>query len=271
MTPFIEPYLIEHILDRLDLPDRPEISYEGLCRFYQRWCRNVPFDNFLKRLFLKGDGSSEFPGNNDSLFFRNWLAYGTGGTCWAGNGALQTVLAGLGFNAERRRGTMLIGQVTDPDHGSVTVQLEGGLYLVDASMLHVEPLELRPRKNCQISGAWGVACRPEGEDWVIRWRPLHLPGGCFCRIENNHIGRQEWRARNHLARAVSPFNTALYARKVIDDAVVGVEHGARTVFHGDGRVTRDVLTHRQILECLADEMGYSPEFLAGLPEDDRPA
>lgn len=140
-----------------DIGDRPAIDHDGLSKLYHNWCRKIPFDNLFKRLFLRGNEEIEFPGNNDLQFFRNWLKYGTGGTCWSGNGALQTLLASL----------------------------------------------------------------------------------------------------------------ALYVRKNIGNDVIGVEHGARTVFYGDGKVVRENLTHRQIFDCLADEMGYGAELLARLPEDDK--
>jgi N-hydroxyarylamine O-acetyltransferase len=261
--------LIDEILARLGIIGRPAVNYAGLAELYHHWCRNIPFDNLFKILFLRGNENIAFPGSNDVLFFRNWLKYGTGGTCWGGNGALQILLVTLGFNAKRRRGSMLVGQATAPDHGSVTVELGESVYLVDASILHDEPLELHPQKSTGINNrAWGVTAQPDGDDWLIWWRPLHLPEGCFCRIENTDIDPQEWLARNRLTRTVSPFNDSLYVRKIIGDDVVGVEYGARTVFDSAGRVVREILTHNQMLTCLADEMGFATELLARLPADD---
>lgn len=266
----LTPELIDEILMRLGLGERPKPDYAGLAALYRAWCFKVPFDNLFKRLFLHGDSTVSFPGENDTLFFSNWLRYGTGGTCWSGNGALQALLASLGFNASRRRGTMLIGRSASPNHGSVTVELGEVLYLVDASMLHDEPLVLHPTRKYSIGHeAWGLSSQPEGGNWLVRWRPLHLPEGCLCRIESGEILRQEWLARNNLTRRVSPFNDSLYARKNIGNDVVGVEHGARVVFYGDGRVVREALTHRQLLECLGDELGIAGELLQRLPEDDK--
>jgi len=137
MHQLLDSDLIDEILIHLDTKDRPAIDQNGLSKLYHNWCRKIPFDNLFKRLFLRGNEEIEFPGNNDLQFFRNWLKYGTGGTCWSGNGVLQTLLASLGFNAKRRRGTMLIGQVTGPNHGTVTVELGELLYLVDGSMLRM--------------------------------------------------------------------------------------------------------------------------------------
>lgn len=164
---------------------------------------------------------------------------------------------------------MLIGRDRGPNHGSVTVELDERCFLVDASMLHDTPLELHAEKHREIRhGGWGLRSRPDGEDWLIWWRPLHLPQGCFCRIEGREVERREWLAHNDLTRTVSPFNASLYVRKNIGDEVVGVEHGARTVFYSDGRVARERLRHSRILECLSAELGYAPELLARLPCDD---
>ena len=263
--------LVERILDRLGFTSIPAPDFTGMQFLYRNWCHKVPFDNLLKRIFFAGNSAIFFPGNDEKLFFENWLEFGVGGTCWAVSSALCTLLATLGFDARRRRGTMLIGRARTPDHGSVTVSLDNRLYLLDASMLHNEPLELSAAAVHTIDHpAWGLSSHPDEGDWLINWRPLHLPGGCLCRIESTNVSKKEWLERNNKTRLVSPFNKSLYARINAGEQVIGIEHGGYTIFHPDGTVERRKMSWHQILKILEKRMGYNAAFLEGLPEDALP-
>src|SRR5437016_1857535 len=71
-----------------------------------------------------------------------------------------------------------------PNHGTVVVELDRQRFLVDASILHGEPLPLSEVEPTRISHpAWGVDSRKQDGKWHIRWRPLHTPSGIDCRIE----------------------------------------------------------------------------------------
>src|SRR4051812_864371 len=97
----LAPDLLEAVLLKLGLSEQPAANLAGLRRLYAAWCRRVPFDNVHKLLRLATNAPGPLPGDSAGEFFRTWLAHGTGGTCWAGNGALHALLHSLGFSSNR--------------------------------------------------------------------------------------------------------------------------------------------------------------------------
>src|SRR5437868_5757404 len=113
--------LTEQVLERLGFSARPEPTLGNLSHIYATWCRRVPFDNVRKLIHLYNQAPGPLPGDTPTAFFTDWLEGGTGGTCWAGNGALQALLAALGFRASRGIGTMVTAPDIPPNHGTVVV------------------------------------------------------------------------------------------------------------------------------------------------------
>jgi N-hydroxyarylamine O-acetyltransferase len=152
----LAPALLERVLAKLGLSEPPSPTLEGLRTLYPAWCRTVPFDNIRQLIHRRSHDPSPMPGGDATEFFEAWLVYGTGGTCWSGNGALHALLLSLGFEATRGLCTMLVAPDIPPNHGSVLVMYEGSRYVVDASILHSEPLRLAPdapRSSCIRPGA----------------------------------------------------------------------------------------------------------------------
>ena len=102
--------LVDAVLERLGLPGAPAADRAGLEQIYAAWCESVPFDNVLKRLWLEEKWPGRLPGSTPVDFFRDWIEYRTGGTCWAGNGALFGLLRELGFQRVGSR-TVLAGMI----------------------------------------------------------------------------------------------------------------------------------------------------------------
>src|SRR5436190_9744511 len=134
--------LVGPILERLGFNRRPEPVLSSLRELYDRWGRCVPFDNVRKLIHVRSGATGPLPGNTPADFFSAWLKHGTGGTCWAGSGALHALLSALGFQALRGVATMLVTPDLPPNHGSVLVTIESARYIVDSSILHGEPLLL---------------------------------------------------------------------------------------------------------------------------------
>jgi N-hydroxyarylamine O-acetyltransferase len=263
--------LVERVLSRLGLPRRPEPTPAHLAMVYAAWCEKVPFDNVRKLIHLQGGGAGPLPGGEPLDFFSAWLAFGTGGTCWAGSGALQALLAALGFRAYRGLGTLLVAPNVPPNHGTVVVSFDGARYLVDASMLHGEPLLLDEHAPSLVAHlAWGVRCARRGQRWHVHWRPLHMPHDLACsayRLEELDASPQAFRELHERTRLWSPFNYELYVRRNRGQAVIGFARGERVAFDASGRLARQALGAQERLRFLVEELGISEEMVRRLPAD----
>ena len=260
--------LLERVLSRLGLAERPAPTLDGLQTLYAAWCRKVPFDNVRKLIHLHSHAPGPLPGDDPSEFLDAWLAYGTGGTCWAGNGALHAVLVSLGFDATRGMGTMHAAPEAPPTHGTVLVTCEETCYVVDASILHGTPLPLHESAPTGVAHpVWGVHCTKRDGTWFIRWRPLHQPEGLDCRLQYLHVSRETFRERHEHSRAWSPFNYEVYARAIRGETMVGVAHGQRVAFDSAGGVSHTPLGGDDRLRVFIDELGMHEEIVHQLPLD----
>jgi hypothetical protein len=70
--------LLERVLMRLGLSDRPAPTFDGLQTLYAAWCRKVPFDNVRKLIHIHNHDPGPLPGDDATDFFEAWLTYGTG-------------------------------------------------------------------------------------------------------------------------------------------------------------------------------------------------
>lgn len=268
-TDQLSPDLLERALLRLGFSDRPATTLGGLQTLYAAWCRNVPFDNVRKLIHLDRNESGPLPGDDAADFFEAWLTYGTGGTCWAGNGALYTLLASLGFQVSRGIGTMLAAPNIPPNHGTVWVGDKADRYIVDASILHCEPLRLDERTPTSVAHrGWGVQCsqRDDGH-WYIRWRPLHTPAGLDCRIDRLYATGETFREMHEETRAWSLFNYELHARVIRGDSMLGIARGQRVELTGTGEIVQRRLEGNDRIRILVEELGISEEVAQQLPQD----
>jgi N-hydroxyarylamine O-acetyltransferase len=264
----VDPALLERILSRLGLSRAPATDPVGLGRVYEAWCREVPFDNLLKRIHVASGSTDPLPGDTFQDFFESWLRHGTGGTCWAGNGALCSLLVSLGFNARRGIGTMLARPDLPPNHGTVIAEIDGRDHVVDASILHGEPLLLDAHRTTSVEHpVWGVRCAQRGGQWYIRWRPLHFSDGIDCRIDQVSASPAEFRAAHEQTRGWSPFNFEIHARRIRGQTLVGVAMGQRVAFDAGGGVQQRPVSTLERNTVLIEELGYSEEIVDRLPAD----
>ena len=263
----LEPDLIERVLQGLGLRERPEADLEGLRSFYAQWCLRVPFDNVRKLLHLRSGDSRPLAGDDASEFFEAWLAHGTGGTCWPANGALHSLLCELGFDAERGVGTMMASANPPPGHATVIVNLDGRRHMVDASILHGEPLLLEKEPTAVPHPAWGVTCSQREGLWHVFWHPLHRPAGFDCRIEYLGASRNDFRIRHEMTRPWSPFNYSVTLRLNRGDRVVGIALGKRVEIRADGSIEETPITRDEQLRLLIDDFEISEELVMALPPD----
>ena len=260
--------LLERVLMKLGLSDRPAPTLDGLQTLYAAWCRKVPFDNVRKLIHMHNHNPGPLPGDDAAEFLEAWLTYGTGGTCWAGHGALHALLVSLGFQASRGMGTMLVAPHIPPNHGTVLVTWDAIRYVVDASILHGEPLRLDASMPTGITHpAWGVQCSMRDGHWYIRWRPIHMPDGLDCRLDYLQVTRETFRERHEQTRPWSPFNYELYARLHCGEAVVGTTGGQRVELNAAGGVVHRRLEGDDRTRLLVDELGMKEEIVQRLPPD----
>jgi len=255
-------------MDRLRLAARPEPTLDGLRGFYAAWCRSVPFDNVRKLIHVRSEAEGPLPGGTAEDFFQAWLRHGTGGTCWAGAGALHAMLVELGFAAERGVATMLAAPELPPNHGTVRIVLEGGHYLVDSSILHGEPLRLsEDAEVCVEHAAWGVRGSWRDGRLHVWWRPLHLLSGFECRLERFGAEGGDYRNFYERTRGWSPFNYEVSARLNRGDRVVGLSFGHAASIESDGSACKEPTRHAERVRVLIEELGMSEEIVSRLPED----
>ncbi len=235
----LRPALTERVLEKLGLQQRPEPTLRGLHALYGAWCRHVPFDNVRKLMNLHSRQPGPLPGDDPEDFFDAWLRDGTGGTCWAGAGALHALLLSLDFRPTRVVATMLSRPDAASNHGTVIVTIHARHYLVDSAILHDAPILLPS----------------DPRQWTIRWRPLHQLAGIDCRIDEVGVSAERFRDAHEATRAWSPFNDQPYVRINREDRVVGLAQGCRLEIDRHGEVTRQELDPQATLRFLVDEIG----------------
>jgi N-hydroxyarylamine O-acetyltransferase len=163
---------------------------------------------------------------------------------------------------------MLVAPNIPPNHGTVLVAYDETRYVVDASMLHSEPLRLDPDTPTGVTHpAWGVQCSTRDGFWYIRWHPAHMLGGLDCRLDHLHVTREIFRERHEHTRPWSPFNYELYARLLCGEAVVSTTGGQRVELNGTGGVVRRQLEEDDRIRLLVDELGMKEEIVQRLPLD----
>lgn len=266
----LEPAQVERVLAKLGFTAPPTNDLPGLEALYGRWCRKVPFDNLQKRLALSLNQPGPLPGTGADAFFRDWLAYGTGGTCWAVSGALHDLLAALGFQVTRATCTMLSAPgVHGPNHGSVLARVEGNEYLVDGSVLSELPIrveehdgEAQPHPGARVR----VALRDGG--WQVFWRPLHLLDGIWCRIELSDVPDVVFAQLYESTRAWGPFNYSVYARINTETSQSGLAFGNRVTIEPDGQARSEPVSHQERTRFLVEDLGIAEELVARLPVDE---
>ena len=269
----LPPGVVDAVLLGLGLEGGVRADRAGLARLYAAWCERVPFDNVLKRLHLAERWPGRLPGSSPADFFRDWMEYRTGGTCWAGGGALFALCRALGFEAERALATMMSSpDAVCPNHGTVIVRLDDARFAVDASILGGAPLRLpepgegdeRHEGGDDATATMPRAALRDGRP-VILWRTASAPDGFVCRIDRAGVSEDEWDALHQRTAAWSPFNVALSVRLQRHGRAVGYSGGRRFEIPAVGAPTyQDGADPRAF---LVDELGMDPLVVDRLPPD----
>src|ERR1700722_13894824 len=89
--PSLSPLLVEQVLAKLGLKNKPSLDLAGLNTLYAAICGSIPFDNVQKRIWFGTDQNKPSTGGDPTEFFENWVRHGTGGTCWPANGGMYAL------------------------------------------------------------------------------------------------------------------------------------------------------------------------------------
>jgi len=270
--PTLVPALVERVLAKLGLRQRPTLDLIGLNLVYEAFSGNVPFDNVQKRIWFAGPQTTPLPGGDPNEFFNNWLQHGTGGTCWPLNGAMYTLMHALGFHARRIVGSVIVeGYPQGANHGSVLVTLDGISYLVDAWMASFKVLPLVPGRPASTGG--GIhdirAVPTENGFEIISYvgfnRALPLP----FRPEPEHdpVDHSFFLARADRTRAVGFFNDALFITRHFRDSILTIGRKSKFRVAADGTLTKTEVGEVERRTTLIEEFGLSEEIVQALPHD----
>ena len=260
-------HLTEQILEKLRLSCYPAMTVEGLAETYRSWCRYVPFDNIRKRIMSSCDPLQPLPGATAEDFFTHWIKYGTGGTCWAGHGALHSLLATLGFSVGYGISTMLsdrTGLDNSPGHGTLTVKCEDKTFITDATMLHGEPLPLQEWSSSHP--VWGTRVHQHDGYWCVNWKPLGR-SWLDCRLLATNVSDQEYPLRHERSRHNSRFDGALLIRLAGLDSISGIVKGEHVIRNSDGVETKASVTDDEQRKLLIEFYGISEEIVSLIPEN----
>lgn len=254
----LTPEIAEKTLERLaiNLPLIP--NEEGLTKLYHEWCRNIPFDNFWKRLKFYDKEFSNQDQINANQFFEIWLKHGLGGTCWTTANAMCELLKYLGFDARIITGSM--GDMGITNHGSLLVSFSNGKeYIIDTSILNEQPIKIdgegieNPVHPIQLIH--------DSETTKIVFEHSTKRESMPCAINKNIISREQITEFYVTSIQNSLFNDCVYIRKNnegIVHSIVGVTYYTKT---GDTLEKRE-LSEKERKEVLVDIMGLSTEIVA---------
>ena len=270
--PVLAPDLIERVLAKLGLRNRPSLELAGLNTLFAAHCGSIPFDNIRKRIWFASDQTTPLPGGDPTDFFEHWLAHGTGGTCWPTNGGLYALVHALGFDARRIAGSVIVGGYPQgANHGSVLVTLDGVDYLVDANIGSFKALPLVPGVLASTGeGIHDIKAVPSESGFEIffytgwnRAEPLPFRP----EPEYDPVDHAFWLARYDRTKKVGFFNDALLIFRHFPESIVTIGRKNKITVAADGSYTKTELSDVERKAALVEELGISEEITEKLPPD----
>jgi N-hydroxyarylamine O-acetyltransferase len=155
-----------------------------------------------------------------------------------------------------------------PNHGTMLVKFDRQMFLVDSSILHVQPLSLSRDSETSVSHpAWGVRCVWRETNWFVQWRPLMKLEGFDCRLDRFPATEIDFTDSYARTRGWSPFNYELSVRVNRGDKVLGVASGHAISLLPDGSVVRTPLTPDERRRFLIEDIGITEALVMQLPDD----
>lgn len=268
----LDPRLVERVLTKLGLLDRPQPDLAGLNALYAAFCAHVPFDNVRKRIWFASRQAPPLPGGDPADFFESWLLHGIGGTCWPINGGMYALARALEFDARRIVGSVVVeGYPQGANHGSVLVKMDGTDYLVDAWMASFTALPLLPGKPSSTGGGiHDIRAVPRDGGFEIlvyagwnRQQPLPFRP----EPEYDPVQHRFFLERYDRTKSVGFFNDSLLVCRHFRESILTVGRSKRIGVSPDGSLTKSPLTESQRKAALIEEFGLSEEIVESIPPD----
>jgi len=114
-----------------------------------------------------------------------------------------------------------------------------------------------------------VRAEPVDDLWRVWWTGAADGSEIGCLLLDDDVSSGHYLTRYEASRAMSPFNTSLYATRNTDDARISLATGRRFVRRPDG-ITSTLLEPADREQALIEEFGYSESVVAQLPADEIP-
>ena len=260
------------MLDQLGLAERPPLDRAGLNALYAAFSGRVPDDNIQKRIWFASDQTTPVTGGDPTRFFANWLAHGTGGTCWPINGALCTLLQSVGFDAHRVAGRIVVDEFPGINHGSVIVALDGAHYLTDGQIASFNPLPLTPGAPSRSgTGLHDISAEPVAGGFEATFYPgVKRETALRFRTDPDHdpVDHAFFLGGYDRSRHSSPFNAALYICRHYPYSILTVFRHIKIAVAADNTVTNTKISDADRRWVLIEELGVSEEVVKALPPDE---
>ncbi len=257
----------EKVLERMGFSDQPVPDRSNLDKLYKAWCRNIGYDNVLKRIYFAEQQTGPFPVMDPNDFLNTWMRHGTSGSCWPSQEALFGILTLTGYRVERVAGQMLeCNDPMKPNHGSSIVYLDGEQLYIDTGMVAEEVLPLRAGEETATSSkAFGLWSKGDGNIW---WRPGHSRQPIEVEIQFRNRDYPYFAHRYEKTKEFSLFNTSLYVRRNVDDEIKTFGRGSLITVNTNGDMTAAPVETHDLTKLLVEDMGLSEEIVARTPLTD---
>jgi N-hydroxyarylamine O-acetyltransferase len=265
--------LLERVLGKLGLSDRPSLDLAGLNALYAAYCGNVPaIDSIPKRIWFTGDQRTPLPGGDPTDYFENWLTHGTGATCWPTNGAVYALVRALGFDARRIAGCIVMEEYPGTNHGSVVVTLDGVAYLVDGNMAAFKVLPLAPGRTPSTGGGLnGIRAVPIEGGFDVLWYQGHdreEPLTFRTEPEHDPVDHAFFLKRYDLTKQLSVFNDALFICRRFPDRIITLGRKNKITVAADNTLTKTEISDAERKRVLVEDFGISEQMADALPPDE---
>ncbi len=275
----LSPETTDAFLAKMGLSGRPDTDLDGLTTLYGAWLQSVPFCSTLKRYHYRDDPErpGPLPIATAPAFAAEYLAHGTGGTCFPTAESWFQLLIACGFEATRGAGAMLdFPQIPGPNHGTVTVELDGRLYLVDPFFGSRAPLRLddAPQKIAALPSL-ELRTEPDSDNQhggrpIVFWQFYNTRSAKFrFGFDPRYLTTdQAFFAERYEASSGpnSVFNRCLYISRHRGDEVHTIYQGTYFILKPDNSIA-DRPVGEDRTELLTGVFGISEERALGLPAD----